>query len=85
MERVGVLDVLYTPMYIGYVRRVLEYAVPAWHRGLTQTLTAQLERVQKRAYRIILGGLYTHYQEALETLRIMSLESKTGTDVPDIC
>ena len=40
-------------MYTTKIRLVLEYACAAWHPGLTQYLTDDIERVQIRAMRII--------------------------------
>ena len=36
--------------YIAVIRRVLEYAVPIWHTGLTADLSDQLETVQSEHY-----------------------------------
>lgn len=61
-------------IYTGYIRPILEYAAPAWNAGLTQALSSQLERVQKRACRIILSPKYEGYTAALLTLGITRLE-----------
>ena len=42
--------------YISVIRPVLEYAVAAWHTGLTKEQSDELEALQKRALRIIYGG-----------------------------
>ena len=42
-------------VYKGYIRPLLEYSDVIWHLSLTSNQTHQLERVQKRALRIILG------------------------------
>ena len=41
--------------YTSVIRPVLEYACVAWHHGLTQGQSDQLEAIQKRAIRIIYG------------------------------
>ena len=42
-------------VYTKEVRSLLELAVPVWHSGLNKLQSAQIERVQKTAFRIILG------------------------------
>ena len=54
----------------------LTYASPAWSPSINRTQKQQLERVQKRAYRIILGAAYSSYQQALDTLGIQSLATR---------
>ena len=41
-------DLLY--FYSSVIRRVLEYACPAWHTSLTKQQTRQIESIQKRAF-----------------------------------
>lgn len=63
-------------IYSGYLRPCLEYATPAWHGSLNQVQTKDLERVQKRACRIILGREYDGYEKALQTLSLSSLQDR---------
>ena len=58
-------------IYASLVRSVLEYCCPVWHNNLPQYLSDLVERVQKRAFRIILPN--TTYSEALAELKSMSL------------
>ena len=58
------------------IRPILEYACPAWHPGITQTQSDQIERVQKRALRIILANRYDSYARALERTGIPTLSSR---------
>ena len=51
-------------IYKGYIRSLLEYATPVWNAGLTSVLITNLERLQKRSLRIILGDSYTNYNDA---------------------
>ncbi len=51
------------------VRPLAEYAAP----GLTIKESAALERVQRRACKIILGNQYTSYDEALELCNLSTL------------
>ena len=52
----------------------LEYAVPVWHLVLTKKQHYALERIQKRACRIMLVSTYLHYTEALITCNIPELK-----------
>ena len=57
--------------YIICIRPVLEYACPVFHHSLPQYLSNEMERLQKRALRMILSDL--SYVEALVALDITSL------------
>ena len=61
-------------IYTGYVRPLVEYAVPVWHPGLTNQQRMQIERIKKRSLRIILGCLYITYENALQITKLKSLE-----------
>ena len=63
-------------VYTGYIRPNVEYAVPVWHSGLTKKQTAQIERIQKRALRIILGTQYFSYHHALQITKLQSLHER---------
>ena len=56
-------------VYIKEVRSILELAVPVWHSGLTKQQTADIERVQKVAFKIILQESYANYQLACTTFQ----------------
>ena len=76
LKRFGLsLDDLKT-IYTGFIRPLVEYAVPAWHPGLTEHQHDALERVQKRACKIILGKKYTSYQDALVLCQLTDLRSR---------
>lgn len=62
-------------IYTGYIRPTLEFAAPAWHSSLTQDQSDDLERIQQRACRTILGG-YSSYTEALQTLSLPRLHER---------
>ncbi len=55
-------------IYTSFVRPILEYAAPAWSGAISSKQCDDLERVQKRACRIILGDdcMYVHYSDALQ-------------------
>ena len=63
-------------IYIGYIRPLLEYAVPVWHPGLTVQQHNSLERIQKRACKIIMGTKYSSYHQALQTRGIQALQER---------
>ena len=62
--------------YIKEIRSVLELAVPVWHSGLTKKLSTDIERVQKIAFRIILGEDYGDYDIACTLLETETLEMR---------
>ena len=57
--------------YIKEVRVHLELAVPVWHSGLTLTLSADIERVQRVAVSIMVDN--AHYEQACAMLGIKPL------------
>ena len=57
--------------YLTCVRPVAEYACPVFHDSLPQYLSQDLEKLQKRALRIIYPGL--SYPEALSEAGIVTL------------
>ncbi|XP_063856390.1 GTPase Obg-like [Scylla paramamosain] len=63
-------------VYLTFILPKLMYASPAWSSSLTQTQQLQLESVQKRACRVILGPAYTTYEEALNTLKLSRLSTR---------
>ena len=48
-----------------YIRPILEYACAVWDPELTKHQSQQIERVQKRTVKIILGNAYIDYKYAL--------------------
>ena len=63
-------------VYIKEVRSLLELAVPVWHSGLTKQQSNDIERVQKLAFRIILGDNYANYETACDILYADTLETR---------
>ena len=66
-------------IYRGYIRPLLEYAVPVWNAGITVCQSDQLERIQKRALRIILGPEYICYDNALQQCNITTLKERRAS------
>ena len=63
-------------VYMKQVRSVLELTVPAWHSGLTQSESLDIERVQKAALHIVLGANYSDYNSALKTAQLDNLATR---------
>ena len=54
----------------------MEQSAAVWHSSLTKKDSKDLERVQKSALRVILGDRYRNYEEALNIIKIDSLEER---------
>ena len=63
-------------VYCTYVRPVVEYCASVWHSGLTEHQRIQIERIQKRACRLMLGTQYYDYKHAVEMLGLSTLEMR---------
>ena len=68
-------------VYKGYIRSLLEYAAPLWYLGLTKQQVDQVENIQKRVCKYILGRNYKSYTESLATLEMKTLHDRRV----DIC
>ena len=62
-------------IYAMYIRPVLEYSSPVWSSSINTRQSNDIERVQKRVCRIILGG-YDSYTRALDQLHLDRLSSR---------
>ena len=58
------------------IRSILELAVPAWHSGLTKQQSADIERVQKISFKLILGDQYENYDNACNFFSTETLEQR---------
>ena len=65
--------------YVTCVRSVIDYAAPVFHYSLPAYLTHELERVQRRAMRIICPGI--EYQHALALVNLPTVAKHHN----DIC
>ena len=61
-------------IYVALVRSVLKYCCVVWQNALLDYLSSEIERVQKRALRIIFPRF--SYQEALQLAKIAGLEDR---------
>ena len=73
LKSLGVPPAELKEVYTTFILPKLTYASPAWASSLTYTQSTLLEKVQKRACRIIMGPQYSTYQEALTTLKLTTL------------
>ena len=76
-------------VYVKEIRSLLELAVPAWHSGLTQKQSVDIERVQKVAVKVILSDCNTGksdftYDMALVVLNLEPLYYRREK-LPQIC
>ena len=60
-------------VYLLQIRCLCEIACPAWNGALTKFDIKQIERVQKMAFKIILGSEYDNYDTALVRLGLETL------------
>ena len=74
LKSLGAPSQVLRDIYKCFILPKLTYASPAWSSSLTVTQQRQLEKVQKRACKIILGTSYTTYDEALPILRLSTLQ-----------
>ena len=66
LRRMKILDIdpyIICDVYVKEIRSLLELAVPAWHSGLTQKQSLDIERVQKVAVQVILSDCSTGKSE----------------------
>ena len=74
LKRSGLSDNDLKCFYIASIRSILEYACQVFHYGLPEYLSDQIERIQKRALRIICPDL--SYSEAIEELDMETLKTR---------
>ena len=60
-------------VYKGYVRPLLEYGDVVWNSMLTNVQVHTLEKMQKRACKIMLGKNYNSYKDAANECEIKTL------------
>ena len=71
LQRAGVDEHHLIDFYNACIRSVVEYACEVFHSSLPTYLSEELERVQRRAMRIIFPGM--KYKEALQQGHLQSL------------
>ena len=63
-------------IYMLQIRSKLEQSAVLWHSSLTQKNKNDLERVQKSALKVILKERYKNYKDALDVMKMDSLEER---------
>ena len=63
-------------IYTLFVRSLLEQSATVWHNSLTQGNSEDLERVQKSAFKIMLGEKYESYSKSLIRLDMQNLHDR---------
>jgi len=63
-------------IYKTFIRSILDHSAVVWHSGLTQKNRQALERVQKTAVKVIMGGQYINYKDALKILNLEDLDKR---------
>ena len=88
LKRFGMTEQILLSCYKTYVMPIVMYGYPVWHPSLTEKDRSQLETIQTRACKIILGSNYKNYEESLSELRLPSLDEmrhetlmKFGADI----
>ena len=76
MLKYGLDDAHLFDVYVKEIRSILELAVPVWHSGLTKQQTADIERIQKMAFRIILQENYQSYQTECKRFTAQTLHER---------
>ena len=76
LKRFGFNKFELVTVYKSFIRPLLEYSDVIWHSSLTSNQIHQLERVQKRALRIILGTDYISYANALDVCDVDRLSAR---------
>ena len=75
-KRFGMTEQLLLSCYKTYVIPIVMYGCPVWHPSLTEKDRSQLETIQTRACKIILGSNYKNYEESLSELRLPTLDER---------
>ena len=75
LKRAGLTSSDLLKMYCSFIRPVLEYCSTIWHFALTENETDNIERIQKRALRIICG-YEKSYDECLTECCLDSLAQR---------
>ena len=76
MKSLDIESYVIVDVYLKEIRPVLELAVPAWHSGLTQRQSADIERVQRVAVTIILSDSKTGICNYSYNMALVLLERK---------
>ena len=76
LKNLGASNSTLVDVYRLFVRANLEFSVPLWAGAITSVQSKDIERVQRTACAIILGGKFTSYEEALDELDLVPLSER---------
>ncbi|XP_065565744.1 uncharacterized protein LOC136030603 [Artemia franciscana] len=76
LKRFGMTEQLLLSCYKTYVMPIVMYGCPIWHPSLTEKDRSQLEKIQTRACKIILGSNYKNYEEGLSKPGLPTLDER---------
>ena len=76
LRKFGMTEQLLLSCYKSYEMPIVMYSCPVWHPSLTEKHRSQLETIQTRACKIILGSNYKNYEESLSELRLPTLDER---------
>ena len=71
-------------VYKCYDRPVIGYGDVVWHSGLCTKETADFERIQRRACRIILGHEFKSYRDAVGKCNLEYLKDRRETTAKNL-
>ena len=74
LKRAGIDILDFVNIYCSCIRSTLEYACQVFHSSLPKFLSEEIERIQKRAMRIIFPGIF--YSSALAESGLLSLHER---------
>ena len=63
-------------IYKLFVRSSLEHSSSVWHTSLSKENETDLERIQKSAFRLMLGNKYISYKNAQNVLQLETLKDR---------
>ena len=63
-------------IYVVFIRSILETSSSVWQKSLTKENENDLKRIQKTAFRLILGSSYTSYENAQSLLCLSTLKDR---------
>ena len=82
LRRMKILNIdptIIVDFYFKEVRSLCEMACQVFHSGLTKQQSMQIENIQKKSLKIILGPLYSNYEEACTLLEAEPLSDRRTT------
>ena len=79
MKILNIDPVIISDFYFKEIRSILEMACQVYHSGLTKKQSSEIESIQKKSLKIILGDLYDGYDEACSLLSAENLAERRDT------